>query len=190
MKKIRNLGVSALMLMGVSNFALATSDAPFLEGVTTFDSPGLAAVKISTIPNVVWSQDTSINSVLAVLPKGFGNLLGSETFSPFVVNGTDDMFGLIIDNLSPAGAEVPFITLMQVFGGVATIGIADGSPFFTPPFPTLGGIAFSSNVITASASALVSGAKVNTEIGSVLVYNSTTQTLETIDGVVVALTRL
>ena len=189
MKKINNIGVAALMLIGVSNFALATSDVPFIEGVTTYDSPGLTAVKISTIPNVVWSQEPSINSALAVLPKGFGNLFAFETFLPVIVGGTDKMIGLIIDSGAPV-TEIPYVSLMQFFGGAVSISIEDGSPFLTPPFPTLGGIALSSNVIAASASALVSGAKVNTEIGSVVVYNSTTKTLETIDGVVVSLTRL
>ena len=198
MKKIRNIGMSALMLMGVSNFALATSDVPFLEGVATFDNPGVAMVKISTESSFVLSSHLGMNSALAVLPKGFGINNSGESFLAGIIdtNRGREMISLQIGAFN--GEVLPVVISMQFFNGGPTgswtftaIEDGGGSPFAPPPpVRTFGGIMFSSNVIAASAAALASGAEVRTEIGSALIYNSTTKTIETIDDVVVALTRL
>ena len=196
MKKIRNLGVSALMLMGGANLAFATGDDPTLDGVTTFDNLAITAVKISNEPNVVWSRHLGMNSAMAVLPLGFG--IGSGVNGSFNagIDENNEIATLLIDpDINSNISEAPYVSgMLFVFSGPTgsfTFNyIVDSSPFFTPPFPTEGGIMFSNNIIAASASALASGAKVNTEIGSVLIYNTTTKTVDTIDDVVVSLTRL
>ncbi len=195
MKKIKSLAALVLMFTCGTNIVFATSDVPngaVIEGVTSYDNAALTAVKFVDVPEVVWSTVSGINSALAVIPKGFGSNLGESIAGQLSLRT-----GFVNLTLtSPIGAfnnhQVTEMLFLSVVGITSSWTVANifNNPLDTSIPPVSGGVMFSSNVIAATATAMINDDEVRTQIGSTLVYNTTTKTIETIDNVVVAITRL
>ena len=195
MKNIRALGLSIIMTAAMSNAVLASGfvGGGTIEGVTSYDNPAISALKIVEHPDVIWSNHLGFNTALSVLPKGFGSNVG-ESMSLSVGSSLDN--AIIDGGIGSVGTA--FITnMLFVFAGptgswtFTNVFDVNSTPLGDPTAPRVsGGVMFSSNIIAASARALGNGDDVRTEIGSFLYYNTATQTIDSIDGVVVSLTRL